>query len=120
LTDHRPDEQPSGLAEVTGLGAVVARHRDDEVVPVDDDLGSRHAESVHTRADDLLGLIECLTGGLGAVGGAGGQGDPGAALQVDAQLRFGLLASGQEDQQVNADQHDQKQRQVAVGVHRRR
>ncbi len=118
--DHRPDVQPRGLAEVAGLAAVVARHGDHEVVAVDDDLGPRDAEAVDAGRDDLLRLVERVRRGPRAVGRAGGQRDAGAALQVDAELRLGLLVAGQEDQEVYADQQHQEECQVARRVHRRR
>ena len=58
--------------------------------------------------------------GARSVGRAGGQRDAGAALQVDAELRLGLLVAGQKHQQVHADQQGQEERQVAGRVHRRR
>ncbi len=61
--DDRPDVQPRRLAQVAGLAAVVARHGDDQVVAVDDDLGPGHAEAVDAGADDLLRLVERLAGG---------------------------------------------------------
>ena len=61
--DHRPDVEPRGLAEVAGLVAVVAGHGDDQVVAVDDDLGTGDAEAVDAGADDLLRLIQRFAGG---------------------------------------------------------
>ena len=58
-----PDVQPRRLAQVAGLAAVVARHRDHQVGAVDDDLGPGHAEAVDAGADDLLRLVERLAGG---------------------------------------------------------
>ena len=52
--DHRADVQPRRLAQVAGLAAVVARHRDHQVGTVDDDLGPGHTEAVDAGADDLL------------------------------------------------------------------
>ncbi len=72
------------------------------------------------EADDLLGLVQRLGVGARSVGRARGQCDPGATLQVDAQLRPGLLVAGQEDQQVHADQQREEECQVAGRVHRRR
>jgi hypothetical protein len=111
--------EPSSLAEIAGLAAVVARHRDDQVVAVDDDLGPGHAESVHAVADDLLGLHERVPGGRRPVRGARRQRDTGPALQVDAELGLGLLVPREEDEQIGTDQEDQEECQVAVRVHRR-
>ena len=88
--------------------------------PSIDHLGAGDAETVDAGADDLLRLGQRFAGGRRSVGGAGGQGDAGSALQVDAQLGLGLLVPGQEHQQIRADEQNQKKRQVAVGVHRRR
>ena len=118
--DHRADVQPRGLAEVAGLVAVVARHGDHQVVAVDHHLGPRNAEAVDARGDDLLRLVQRVLGGPRPVGRAGRQCDPGAALQVDAELGLGLLVAGQKDQEVHADQQREEECQVAGRVHRRR
>jgi hypothetical protein len=102
--DDGADVQPRRLAEVASLVAVVARHRDDEVVAVDDDLGAGYAEPVDAGGDDLLRLQEGFTSWSGAVRGAGGQGYAGAALQIDAQLGLRLLVSGQKHQQIRTDE----------------
>ncbi len=118
--DDRPDVQPCRLPQVAGLAAVVARHGDHQVVAVDHHLGPGHTEPVDARGDDLLGLVQRVGGRPRSVGRTRGQGHPGAALQVDAQLRLGLLVAGQEDQQVHADQQREEKCQVAGRVHRRR
>lgn len=117
---HRPDVQPCGLPEVASFVAVVSGNRNDQVVPVHNDLGSRHTEPVDPGADDLLGLRQRLAAGGRAVRGPRGQRDPGAALQVNTQFGGRLLVPGEENQQVDADQQDQKHRQVAGRMHRRR
>ena len=118
--EHRPDVEAGGLAEVAGLAAVVPGHRDDQVVAVDHDLGTGDAQPVDPRADDLLRLRQRFPARPRPVGRARGQRDPGAALQVDAELGSGPLVPGQKHQQVNADEHEQENRQVAGRVHRRR
>ncbi len=117
--DYRTDIQPRGLAQVAGLAAVVAGHRDDQVVAIDDDFRSGNTQPVHAVADDLLGLIQRLAGGRRPVRSTSGQRDPRAALQIDAELGLGLLVTGEEDQGEGADEQHQKDGQVAGRVHRR-
>ena len=90
LPDHRPEAQLRGLAQRTGLLTGVARHGDRDVVAVEHDLGTAHAEAVDALLDDLLGLHELVARRGAAVDGAGHERDPRAALQVDAELRRGL------------------------------
>ena len=118
--DHRADVQPRRLAQVAGLAAVVPRHGDHQVVAVDHHLGSRNAEAVDARGDDLLSLVQRVLRRPRSVRRTGRQRDPGAALQVDAELRLGLLVAGQKDQEVHADQQREEDCQVAGRVHRRR
>jgi hypothetical protein len=106
--DHRSDVQPRRLAQIARLAAVFAWNRDDQVVSVDDDFRAGNAQTVDPVADDLLRLSQCLPGGPRSVRGACGQRDSGAALQVDAELRGGPLVSGEEHQQVDADEQDQE------------
>ncbi len=118
--DHRADVQPRRLAQVAGLAAVVPGHGDHQVVAVDHHLGSRNTEAVDARRDDLLSLVQRVLGRPRSVGGTCRQRDPGAALEVDAELRLGLLVAGQKDQEVHADQQREENCQVAGRVHRRR
>jgi hypothetical protein len=118
--NHRADIEPRGLPEVTSFTAVIAGHRDDQVVTVDDHFGARDAEAVDTGGDDVLGLYQRVARRSRSVGGPCGEGDPSPALKVDAEFRLGLLVPGQEHQRVHADEQNQEKRQVAVGVHRRR
>lgn len=118
--EHRPDVQPSGLSEVACLAAVVAGHRDDQVVTVDDHLRPGHSQPVDPRADDLLRLCQRFPARGRAVRCARGQRDPGAALQVNAEFGGGVLVPGEKHQQIDADQHHQEHRQVTGRVHRRR
>ena len=113
--DHRPDVRaaPSGPRLRASLLSLPG-HGDDQVVAVDDDLGAGDTEAVDAGADDLLRLVQRVAGRPRPVGGARGQRDAGAALQVDAELGLGLLVAGQEHQQVDADEQDQEKRQVAV------
>ena len=100
------------------------------------ELGYASASAAITRARDanaaawrehalnnkqlLLRGAERVTGRRGAVRGARGQRHTSAALQVDTELGFGDLVTGQEYQQVDADVQCQEHRQVAGRVHRRR
>ena len=118
--DDRPDVQPRRLTEVAGLAALVARHGDDKVVAVDDHLGTRHAKAVHAVVDDRLRLDERVAGGTGSVRRAGDERDPGAALQVDAELGFGSLVPREVHEQISTDQQYQEEHKVAGWVHRRR
>jgi hypothetical protein len=54
--EHRPDVQPCGLTQGASLVAVVSGHRDDQVVAVDEDFGTRDTQAVDPSADDLLRL----------------------------------------------------------------
>ncbi len=118
--DDRSDVQPRGLSEVAGLAGVVAGDGDHQVVAVDHHLGSGNAKAVDARGDDLLRLVKRVLGGPRSVRRTGRQCDPGAALQVDTELRLGLLVSGQKDQEVHADHQREEDCQVAGRVHRRR
>ena len=118
-SSRRPDVQPCRLAEVAGLAALITGDGDDEVVAVDDDFGTRYAQTVDAIVDDRLRLVEGVTGGTRTVRRASGERYTGAALQIDAELRLGLLVPRQEHQQVCADQQYQEKRKVAGRVHRR-
>jgi hypothetical protein len=61
--NNGPNVEPGRLSEVAGLVAVVAGHRDDEIVAVDHDFGARDTEPVDSGADDLLCLSKGFTGG---------------------------------------------------------
>jgi len=104
--DDLPEAQLRGLAQALRLVALLARNGDDDVVAVEEDLGAADADPVDAPFDDLARLVQGLAGRLAAVGGAGGERDPGAALQVDAQLRGRLVVAGEEHQRVQ-DDHDQ-------------
>jgi hypothetical protein len=66
------------------LVAVLTRHRDDQVVSIQDDLCPAYPNAVDPLFDDLPSLVEGVPGWWPTVNGPGGEGHPGAALQVDA------------------------------------
>ncbi len=114
--DDLPEPQLRGLPERTGLLALLAGHGDRQVGPVEDHLGAAHPEAVDPLLDDLLGLEELLPRGLRAGLGAGHQRDPGAALQIDAQLRRGPTVTGEEDHRVQHDDDTDERAQIAPGT----
>jgi hypothetical protein len=61
LLDHRPEIQPGGLPESASLIAVLPRHRNDQVGPVEHHLSAAHANTVDPLLDDLSRLVEGLT-----------------------------------------------------------
>jgi len=113
LADHRPEAQLRGLPQRPGLLARVTRHRDGDVVAVEDDLRAAHTQAVDPLLDDLLGLHELVAGRGAAVDRAGHERDPRAALQVDAELRRGLAVAGEEDERVEHGDGTDERRQVA-------
>ena len=73
---HRAEPQLGGRAELAGLLAVVAGHRDDDVrAALGDDLGLGDAEAVDALLDDLAGQLEVGRVGRLAVRRLGGEGD---------------------------------------------
>ena len=102
--------------ERAGLLALLAGHRDRQVGAVEHHLGAADAEPVDPLLDDLLRLQQLLAGRFGAGLGAGDQRDPGAALQVDAQLGRGPAVAGEEHQRVQHDDDADERGQVAPGT----
>jgi hypothetical protein len=95
------------LAQLVGIGG--AGHLDDDVAgAVDGDAGLGDAAEVDPLGDDLPGLLHLLAVGRATAGRAGGQRHAGAALQVQAELRMGLLVAGEEHQPVQG-YDDQRQ-----------
>ena len=95
---HGADVEPRGLSEVARLAAVVAGHRDDQVVTTDHDFRPCDAEAVDALGDDLLGLVELVARGSLTVGRPRGQRDAGTTLQVDAELGLWVAVAGEEHQ----------------------
>ncbi|MCO5556192.1 hypothetical protein L7F22_009736 [Adiantum nelumboides] len=89
---HLAEAQLRGLAQGAGLLAGVAGDGDDDVAAVQLDLGAADTEPVDALLDDVLRLDQLVTRRWLPVGGAGGERDAGATLQVDAQLRREVAA----------------------------
>jgi hypothetical protein len=85
------------LPEGPGLVTVFTGNRNDQIVPVEYDLGSEHSDAVDPLLDDLTSLVERLLRRWPTVQRSSGQSDPSATLQVDTQLRGGLPAAGEKD-----------------------
>ena len=98
--DHRAEPQLRGLADRLGRVTVRAGDRDDDPVrALGDHLGLGDTEAVDPALDDLPGLVERGTARRLVVGRLRLQGDLGAALEVEAELR-GRRVAGEEQQRV--------------------
>ena len=111
----RAEVQPRRLAERARLVALLAGHRDDEVVAVLHHLGAADAEPVDALVDDLARQVELVGRRRGAGLGARGQRDPGAALEVDAELGRRRAVPGEEDQPVERGHDHDEGGQIAPG-----
>jgi hypothetical protein len=116
LGDHRPEVQLGGLSQGASLVTILSGHRNDQIEPVEHDFGPAHADVVDPLLDDLPSLVEGLRRGRATVQGPSGESHPGATLEVDAQLRGGAPAPGEEDQRVQDGNDSSEDRQVAPGA----
>jgi hypothetical protein len=113
LLDHRPEVQPGGLPESASLIAVLPRYRNDQVGPVEHDLGAAHADTVDPLLDDLSSLVEGLPCRWSTIDRPRGQRHSGAALQVDTQLWGCTPTTGEVDQRVEDGNYPSEDRQIA-------
>src|SRR5262249_25101140 len=101
-----------GLAEALGLVTALARHGDDDLLTVQDDLGATDTDLVDPVLDDLACLVELVLV-RGALLAARGQRDPGAALQLDTQLGLRLVVTRGEHERIQDDHDEQEGREVS-------
>src|SRR5699024_10529297 len=101
------------LAKLPSLVTASSRNGDHQVVAVLRDLGAADAHPVDSGFDDLACLLERLVARRFSVGGLCGERDPGAALQVNAELGIGLSVPGEEHQAVQHRDDQPEDREIA-------